>query len=342
MRKQVLFIGFVLLVFGGYGQTFADLVAKVDSSVVTIYVTETQSQGVGDPLLKTSAEGLGSGTLVGTGNQYILTADHVVHAAKEIIVEFVDGRRVGAKVMRSSKMADVALLKLNQPIQGINPAVIGNSDEMRIGDDVFIIGAPLGLTHSVSKGIISGKRSEKMLTSDLHMMEFFQTDASVNQGNSGGPMFNSEGEVIGIVSSILSFSGGFEGLGFAASSNIAKDILTQKGSVWFGIDALPLDYDMCRIFNVPQEGALLVQSIAEKSSAYYMGLKGGYLAMKVGETEFLTGGDIILAFDDITLDGIEKIEQLRAYLNGLEKYHQYNIKVLRAGEIKNLKWQLPE
>lgn len=342
MKQKLLVLIIALATFTAKAQDFADLVARVDSSVVTIYVLSETNPGVGDPYLKTSAQGLGSGVLVGVDRDHIVTADHVVRNATEIQVEFFDGRKISAKVLRASKMADVALLKLDSPVQGIKPAIIGNSDDMRIGNDIFIIGAPLGLTHSVSRGIISAKRSEKSLTSDLKMMEFFQTDASINQGNSGGPMFNMDGEVVGFVSSILSFSGGFEGLGFAASSNIARDILSNKGSVWFGIDAVPLDYDLCKAFNVPQEGALLVQSITEPSMAYYMGLKGGYIKMALGETEFLVGGDIILAFDNITLDSDESLEKLSVHLKGLEKYHAYTIKVLRAGEVKTLRWQLSE
>lgn len=194
----------------------------------------------------------------------------------------------------------------------------------------------------MSKGIISGKHSEKELTSDMKMMEFFQTDASINQGNSGGPMFNMKGEVVGIVSSILSFSGGFEGLGFAASSNIAKQILLQQGSAWFGLDALPMSPELCAIFNVPQAGAIMVQNVAEGSPGYFMGMQSGFLKMEVGGVEFLAGGDIILAFDDIILDGMEKVEELRDYLNTLDKYHPYKIKVLRNGQIVNLNWKFTD
>jgi len=216
-------------------QEFVDLVDKVNKSVVTIYVVEKKNLGEGDPFLKTSMEGLGSGSVVGKNSQHVLTASHVVNNATKIIVVLQDGREFNAKTIRSSQISDVALLKLEKPAQGIIPLTIGNSDSVRIGEDVFVIGAPLGLSHSVSKGIISGKHLEDNMSGDFVRMEFLQTDASINQGNSGGPMFNMKGEIIGIVSSILSFSGGFEGLGFAASSNIAKTLLTQRGSVWFGI-----------------------------------------------------------------------------------------------------------
>lgn len=341
MKKLFSFCLLAMLAIYASAQDLSSLYEKVDSSVVTIYVLETKNPGTGDPYLQTANEGLGSGVLVGEDGLYVLTASHVVDKASKIVVEFVDGSKIAAKTIRASKPADVALIQLDQPVRHISPAKIGDSDDVKIGQEVFIIGAPLGLTHSLSRGIISGKHQSKNLTDDFNRMEFFQTDAAINQGNSGGPMFNMDGEVIGIVSSILSFSGGFEGLGFAASINIAKDILLQRGSHWFGIDALPLNYELCKVFNVPQEGALLVQSVAEASPGYLMGLKGGYVQMSLGETEFLAGGDIILSFDDLTLDSQTQFEKLGKYLNELESGAQFTLKILRNGELKEIKWRLP-
>ena len=227
MKRIFIYLALLLTSTIVSGQDFADLVAEVNNSVVTVYVLEQKNAGVGDPYTKTSNEGLGSGVLVGERSDYILTAAHVVANASKIIVEFKDGRKIPAQTKRVSHTADVALILLDRPVPDIKPATIGNSDSVRPGDGVFVIGAPLGLSQSVSKGIISGKHSENMISSDIKNMEFFQTDAAINQGNSGGPMFNMQGEVIGIVSSILSFSGGFEGLGFAATSNIAKQMLLQ-------------------------------------------------------------------------------------------------------------------
>lgn len=342
MRRTVTFLVAILVSLAASAQQFPDLVEQANKSVVTVYVLEQKNPGYGDPFTKTSNEGLGSGVLVGEAGEWILTAAHVVANASEIVVEFYDGRKVSAKTKRVSHTADVALIQLDRPVSDIPPAVIGNSDNVRIGEDIFIIGAPLGLAHSVSRGIISGRHSEKKITSDLKSMEFFQTDAAINQGNSGGPMLNMKGEVVGVVSSILSFSGGFEGLGFAATSNIAKDMLLQRGSIWLGIDALPLNFELCKVFNVPQEGALLVQSVAEKSAGHFMGMKGGYLLMSLGDYEFLVGGDIILSLDDIVLDGQAKFEELRTYLNSVEERHQYVVKVLRAGEIIELKWRMED
>ena len=340
MKKTFLIAVLTLFVFVSSAQSFADLVEKSKQSVVKIHVLEKKNLGIGQKSAYTSSEGFGSGVLVGENSNYILTAAHVVANASKIQVEFIDGTTVSAVNRRVDKTADVAIIQLERSITHLPKAILGNSDEVRVGDDVFVIGNPLGLAHSVSKGIISGKHAEQNATNESQAMEFFQTDAAINKGNSGGPMYNTEGEVVGIVSSILSFSGGFEGLGFAATSNIAVDILTQKGRIWFGTDVLPLGAELCEIFNVPQQGALLVQSVTENSPAYFMGMKGGYVAMKLGEQEFLAGGDIVLEIDGIKLNTRENIEKLWAHLNLQEDGHEYVVQVFRAGEIKHLRWRM--
>ena len=340
MKNSILLVLFLFGAININAQSFADLVEKVDQSVVLIEVVEKQNLGIGSPNQYTSSEGLGSGVFVGEKGLYILTAAHVVANATKIIVEFKDGTKLSARNKRVDRTADVALIQLERPVTHIPPAKIGDSDKVRIGEEIFIIGSPLGLSHSVSKGIISGRHIEYNESNHNKAMEFFQTDAAINKGNSGGPMFNMDGEVIGIVSSILSFSGGFEGLGFAATSGIATEILTQKGRIWFGTDVLPMSAAFCKIFNVPQEGALLVQSVTENSPAYFMGIKGGYVAMKIGEMELLAGGDFVLKFDGIELNSRENIEKLWQHLNEIEEGQQYDVQIFRDGEIKDLKWRM--
>lgn len=342
MKRTILISLLVLIASFTKAQTFADLVEEVDQSVVTIHVIEKKNLGLGSPGTQTSAQGLGSGVLVGEKRMYVLTAAHVVANASKIRVSFKDGTEMSATNARIDKTADVALIKLERAATTIPAAKVGDSDKVRIGDDIFVIGSPLGLEHSVSKGIISGKHKELNETTPAPAMEFFQTDASINKGNSGGPMFNMQGEVIGIVSSILSFSGGFEGLGFAATSKIAEEILMQKGRFWLGADVVPMNAELCKLFNVPQEGAILVQGVTENSPAYFMGMKGGYVTLKIGETEFLAGGDFVLEFDGIPLNSRENVEKLWDYLNNLEKGHHYQVKVYRDGKIKHLSWRMQQ
>jgi serine protease Do len=336
MKKIALFAVLSMLTYALQAQDLADLFEKNKESVVTIYVSESVSQGTGDPLTFTSNMGLGSGVLV--REDVILTAAHVVANAEEIMVQFFDGESITAKTMRISRIADVALIQLDKPPADPHVAIIGNSDEERIGDDIFVIGAPMGLPYSLSRGVISGKHAEHNLSNDGKMLEFFQTDAAINTGNSGGPMFNYDGEVIGIVSSILTRSGGFEGIGFAATSNVSAALLSERSSRFFGIEAMVLPYELARILNVPQESGWLIQHVVNDSPAGLAGFKGGFRMVMIDEQEILLGGDIILQVDDIRITGEESVIKILEYLNLVQSSVTHKIKVLRAGQVIELAW----
>ena len=245
--KKIAFLAVLTLISTQlFAQDWAELFETHKRSVVTIYTAEAVNTGTGDPRTFTSSMGLGSGVLV--RNDMVLTAAHVVGNAEEIMVQFYDGEAIPAKTIRMNRLVDVALIRLGKAPDDPHLATLGNSDETRTGESVFIIGAPMGLPFSLSTGVISGRHAQSDMVTEGYPVEFFQTDASINTGNSGGPMFNSKGEVIGIVSSILSRSGGFEGIGFAATSEIAQAVLTSKGSKYFGIDSAPSNKFMTEVF----------------------------------------------------------------------------------------------
>lgn len=336
MKKTLFFAVLALMAIQLSAQDWAELFEVHKRSAVTIYTAEAVNTGAGDPRTFTSSMGLGSGVLV--RNDMVLTAAHVVGNAEEIMVQFFDGEAIPAKTIRMNRLADVALIQLSKAPADPVVAALGNSDEVRTGESIFIIGAPMGLTYSLSTGIISGKHAEEGMITEGYPVEFFQTDASINTGNSGGPMFNSKGEVIGIVSSILSRSGGFEGIGFAATSEIAQAVLISKGSKYFGIDAMFLPYELARVLNVPQESGLLVQHVVKNSPAGAAGVKGGFRKVTIDETEVLLGGDIILAVDHVKITGLESYGQLFKHLEESGSTARHKISVLRAGEIIDLYW----
>jgi serine protease Do len=336
MKKFLLFAAVIGMAHFVSAQDLADMFETNKHSVVTIYTAEDVNTGSGDPLTFTSNMGLGSGVLV--RDNYILTAAHVVANAKAIMVEFFDGEKIPAVTYRISKTADVAVIKLESAPSNAKQAVIGSSDDVRIGEEIFVIGAPMGLTYSLSRGIISGRHSEKSPISDHKILEFFQTDASINTGNSGGPMYNSKGEVIGIVSSILSRSGGFEGIGFAATSQVAKDLLNERSALYFGIDAITISYEMARILNITQESGWLIQNVVKGSPAGMLGLKGGFRKAIIEEKEILLGGDIILSIDDIKITEEESIFKLASYLDSVVSTATHKIIIMRAGEIMEFNW----
>jgi len=336
MKKTLILTVLTVLTYSLTAQSLADLFEANKRSVVTVYIAESVSEGTGDPRTFTDNMGMGSGVLI--RDNVVLTASHVVASAEQIMVQFYDGETVAAKTFRHAREADVALIRLDYPPKNPQVAVIGNSDETRIGDEIFVVGAPMGLPYSLSRGVISGRHSEPNQFNDSKMVEFFQTDASINTGNSGGPMFNYQGEVIGIVSSILTRSGGFEGIGFAATSGVARALLTERSSRFFGIEAMVLPYEMAQILNVPQESGWMVQHVVKDSPAGQVGLKGGFLRVTIGEEEVLLGGDIILQVDDIKLIGEDSLMKLMVYLNDVNSTVTHTLKVLRAGQIIDLRW----
>lgn len=337
MKKNILLGAIAIMAYMSQAQDLADLFEENIHSVVTIYVAEQVNTGTGDPRTFTSNMGLGSGVLI-NGNR-ILTAAHVVNNAEAITVKFYDGESISAKTIRQSRIADVAVIQLEKAPANAKVAVIGNSDETRIGEEIFVIGAPMGLPNSLSRGVISGRHHEDKITSEGKMLEFFQTDAAINTGNSGGPMFNYKGEVIGIVSSILTRSGGFEGIGFAATTDIARSMLTARSSIFFGMEAMILPYELARILNVSQGSGWLIQHVVQESPAGKIGLKGGYRIVTIEDEELMLGGDIILQVGDIKITGTESVFKVMEFLDNIgSEASTIKIMVLRAGEIMEFNW----
>lgn len=327
----------LLVALEASAQQLRDVVRQVDASVVVIKTVEKNLLAAPQSMF-VSSPGSGSGVLISSDGQ-VMTAAHVVQVADKIEVEFSDGQIVPAKVMTSVPGADLAMLKLDWVPHNAKPVKLGDSDKMQMGDDVFIIGAPYGMGHSLSVGHISARRVPK--NGGALMLEMLQTDAAINKGSSGGPMFNVAGEVVGIVSLILSQSGGSEGLGFAVTSNLAHKLLIERKGFWSGIDGLLLSGEWVRIFNIPQPAGLLVQRIADNSPAAAIGLIGGTYKAGIAGGEMLVGGDIILAVGEIavTPDGTG-LMKVWDHLNNLKPGDPIMVKVLRAGQILELKTQV--
>jgi S1-C subfamily serine protease len=266
-----------------------------------------------------------------------VTAAHVVHNAENVMVEFESGDKCLAKVQASSPQADLALLKLEKMPEGATPAMLGDSDRVNVGDDIFIIGAPYGIGHSLTVGYISARHHPNKVVKNFELGEFFQTDAAINTGNSGGPMFNMKGEVVGIVSNILTRSGGFEGVGFAVTSNTARKVLLEEPTPWSGVDFYMLSGDMARAFNIPQSSGALVMRVAVGSLGHKAGLKGGTIQAVLEDGPVLLGGDVVLAVQGIAISDKEgTIEKIRKAVSQVPVNGGIEIKVLRSGEILDI------
>lgn len=221
--------------------------------------------------------GLGSGVII-SADGYILTNHHVVDGAEEIKVELNDRRTFDAKVVGSDPPSDLAVLKIDAA--DLPTLSLGNSDAVEVGDVVLAVGDPLGLQQTVTAGIISAK-GRATGVSDGSFEDFLQTDAPINQGNSGGALINTAGELVGINSQILSPSGGNIGIGFAIPSNMAKNVMEQliKNGVvrrgQLGVSVQPVTTDVARSLNLPEARGVIVGEVQPESAASRAGLKIG-------------------------------------------------------------------
>ncbi len=314
-------------------QDLSKLYKKVSSSVVYINI---ESYDYSDVLFSheiRKENSLGSGVLIGEEG-LIWTAAHVIQASEEITVEFIDGDIYQAEVISSDSNADIALIKIIKDfkLKDKKVAIIGDSDKASVGDNVFVIGAPHGFKQSLSKGIISGKYIPENLSNRFEKVEFLQTDASINPGNSGGPMFNMKGEVIGIASRIYTASGGFDGIGFAVSSNVAKKVLEGRHN-WSGIESLLLSPELTALLNVPQKSGVLITRVSSKGKAGKLGLIGGFIPANIAGQDVLLGGDIILEIVGVKVEGRTSLELVQNKLGSIEKGSKISIVILRQGKI---------
>jgi Do/DeqQ family serine protease len=275
--------------------SYADIVSKVAPAVITIHsqmrVRQPQQfpfmddpffrrffgERQAQPPAEQQREGLGSGVII-DANGYILTNHHVIDGAEQIRVDLNDNRSVDAKVVGSDPPSDLAVLKIeanNLPV-----LTLGDSDRMRVGDVVLALGNPLGVGQTVTMGIISAKGRQTGL-SNGSFEDFLQTDAPINRGNSGGALVNTNAELIGINSQILSPSGGSIGLGFAIPSNMARTVVEQlinKGQVkrgQLGVVVLKIPSEEATKMGVTEGPGVVVYQVQSGSGADRAGIRQG-------------------------------------------------------------------
>lgn len=307
---------------------FAALYEKHSASVVTIF-TATVETGQ-DP--SDAALGIGSGVLI--EEDQILTAAHVIDKAQAIEILFTDGTRIKADVISSLASSDVALLKLRESHPEPQVATLADSNDTPIGSEVFIIGAPFGISQTLSVGHLSGRLNRGLMARGTPI-EFLQTDTAINTGNSGGPMFNSKGEVIGIVSFILTKSGGFDGIGFATSSNTARQALLTSSGVLAGFEGIMLDEKTAELLNFPQPG-LLVQRVNSNSMMAEAGLIAGSVPSEIGGQRMLLGGDLILTINGLVCRGPHDFAAVLPDGNQIHENEPVAITVYRNGKTLDL------
>lgn len=285
-------------------------------------------------------QGLGSGVVISEAGQ-VLTAAHVVQTAEQIVVSLSESVVVPARVIASSLTSDVALLQLETVPPGLVAARLGDSNRIEVGDPVFVVGHPYGLDHTLTTGVLSARRRPKKTSGTMTLHEIFQTDAAVNQGNSGGPMFNMQGEVVGIVSALVSKSGGFEGLGFATPSNVARQLLLDQKAVWTGVDGYFVDGEMAAVLNLPQAAGFLVERVAGNSLGSRIGLHPGSFRVTIEGETVLLGGDVVLEVLGIPIVDEAAREKVPAAIARLSAGDPLTVKVLRGGKVIELSSRIP-
>ncbi len=325
--------------------SFADMVEKKGPAVVNVYSTKVikghpslgmpYDQNVpeffkkffdmpgpdqqGQPEVDQKAQSLGSGVII-SADGYIVTNNHVVENADEIKVRCTNHEEYDAKIIGRDPKSDVALIKI-EPKDGLTYVSFGNSDTLRVGDWVVAIGNPFGLENTVTAGIVSGKG--RSLGNNPYE-NFIQTDASINMGNSGGPLFNLNGDLVGINTAIYSRSGGSIGLGFAIPANMVKNVVEQlkeHGQVirgWLGVMIQQVTADLAKEFGLDRPHGALVGEVMKDSPADKGGIKQG---------------DIIIQFMGKDID---QMSELPAIVAQTKVGTKAEVTVMRKGKKKVL------
>lgn len=224
--------------------------------------------------------GLGSGVIV-SREGHIITNHHVIQGMDKVMVQLSDGRTEPAALVGSDEQTDIAVLKIDA--RNIQPLALGDSDQVHVGQMVFAIGNPFGLSETVTTGIVSAKGRRALADSGV---ELFQTDAAVNQGNSGGPLLNLKGEIVGINTAIYSETGGWLGISFAVPSNVARralESLLQQGRIirgYLGVEMVDLTPDLAQQLGIRETSGALIVRVAPGSPAENAGLQRGDIVRK--------------------------------------------------------------
>jgi serine protease Do len=317
-------------------QTVREVFEKVAPSVVVIRARGRDVTTAGQSRFSET----GSGVLISRDGR-VMTAAHVVHAMDQIAVEFLGGETVAARVVASEPAADLSLLQLERVPPGATVAAMADSNTVHVGDPVIIVGAPYGLSYSLSVGYISARWAPNTVYKTMPLAEFFQTTATINTGNSGGPMFAMDGQVIGIVSHNISKSGGSEGLGFVVTLNTAKQLLLEKRSFWAGLEGMMLDDELADLLNLPPRASgYIVKTVAKDSPGEQIGLHGATQVVKISGQDVPLGGDIILTVEGIAMSA-PNVTKIRDALNGLTPGAPFKVTIFRKGQVLELTGRVP-
>jgi S1-C subfamily serine protease len=289
-------------------------------------------------------EGAGSGFVIDPRG-YVLTNNHVIEDSQSIQVTLGDRSRYTARLVGADPRNDIALLKIDPKNKAITALPLGDSANLQVGQSVLAIGNPFGFSGTLTKGVISALGRTVQTSETSAIDQAIQTDAAINRGNSGGPLLNSRGEVIGINSAIYTPSGTTAGIGFAIPINMAKRIaqdLITEGRVrqaYLGISEIALWPELSEALKLPVQQGLLIERVVPRSPAAQAGLRGGDRVALAGLQRLIIGGDIVVAIDGRE---VESTLDLNVILNQKRPGDMIRLSVYRANQKKDLSVTLGE
>ncbi len=288
--------------------TAEQIYTKDGPGVVQITATSVQSQTDPFGLIPSTpqtSQSLGSGFVIDKAG-HIVTNYHVIEGAQKVQVSFTGQDELAAKLVGEDRSTDVAVLKVNEHARALTPLPLGASGSVVVGDPVYAIGNPFGLTRTLTTGVVSAVQRQIIAPNSVQIDNVIQTDAAINHGNSGGPLIDRFGNVIGVTSQIETGSNsqsGNVGIGFAIPIDTVRSVAAQIISsgrarhAFLGVSTLPVNQQLVQLFRLPVKKGLLVQEVTKGSAAAKVGIKAGPTRVVVQGESYQVGGDILVAVD---------------------------------------------
>ena len=315
-----------------------------DAPGVVQITSTTTTQNVdpfGFPSSPQTQQSLGSGFVIDKAG-HIVTNYHVISGANRVQVSFSSQDELDAKVVGSDPSTDIAVLKIDTHSRALTPLPLGDSDSVRVGDQVYAIGNPFGYTRTLTSGVVSALQRQIVAPNSLQIDGVIQTDAAINHGNSGGPLLDAAGRVIGVTSQISTGTTGEQGnigIGFAIPVNLVRNVAAQiikSGKVkhaFLGVSTVAITPQIANLFNLPTRSGLIVNSVDKSSGAGKAGLKGPSNTVVVQGETYPLGGEIIVGVDH---QRVTTTEELRAAIARRTPGEKITLEIYRHGEKKTV------
>jgi S1-C subfamily serine protease len=336
---------------GGKALSINDIYRGAARGVVQVTATQIVTAPSVDPFFglpfpsRQRTEALGSGFVIDKAG-HIVTNYHVVQGARSVDVSFSNNESMKAKVVGTDPSTDIAVLQVDAPSRALTPLPLGDSDAVRVGDSVVAIGNPFGYDRSVTAGIVSALQRVIQAPNSYSIDHVIQTDAAINKGNSGGPLLNANGKVIGVNSQIStgdSGSAGNVGIGFAVPIDTVKTVAAQIISTgraehaFLGITAQPVTQNAAKLFRLPVDHGLLVAGVQPGSAAAKAGLRAGTQSATLAGETYPLGGDLVEGVDGRPL---HSVDELRQAIGDKKPGDKIKLSVYRDGEHRTVTAEL--